>query len=804
MKRLPIIGSATGCALAVLLIVGAAAWQTPASADAPDHRAQVPPTPVGATPTFTPTPCPGPPIIDFLPVGATNDASVAVIMHLQMENVEPGIIVRLEKAGTVIAANTTVLNQNEVIAAFHLLGADPGAYGVTAAYGSCRGSAAARPFQIEEPAPPVESPPAETRLPLIFIPGIAGSELIRDGTKIWLDPFGSSDRAMLSLVVSPPRTVIAPDVLRLFAYNSLLKRLTGEGHYVEYLVDGDPARRTQAGCDMRQGAARPTLFVFAYDWRVDNAINAAALRDYVLCVRRFHPDSQINLLTHSMGSLLARRYILDNAPDHYVNDMITIGAPWLGATKLLHVLETGEFITEPFLIAAGPGIKAAAQTMTAAHQLMPGRAFFELYENTPPFVENGWDINTSGNGEAPEAYDFDTLRDLADMRYLNAPATTADDFHTYGTAAGDQDDWRMGNSGIDYYHIYGVQTIASTILQMNAVGIMFCDDPDNSLSCREVRWFAPKFGVGDGTVPARSASRRWQTLDLNAPGAEVLRFYGLSAGGDDDVEHTGLTENPQVQRKVLEILAQEESVSSRNRLSDPPAEEALPVLPAHYLTTIGVSRVTVVDADGNSSAPVEGDLLGTVPGVTSLTFGPDAAITVLPVFGVYTVTFQTTGQPLAIELTTGDGETTTRAIRYMDLSLPPGLHGSLSFSITEISSLRVDEDGDGVHERAIPATVDVGGSQAQDTVAPVVALSAASLDPHQVQVTIVASDAASGVASVRYSLDGQRFNLYQTPFIIDPTQTPFVYAFADDQVRNRSSLTQLRVGYSIYIPTVQR
>src|SRR4030095_7085586 len=88
------------------------------------------------------------------------------------------------------------------------------------------------------------------------------------------------------------------------------------------------------------------LYVFPYDWRKDNAEAANALNAFIACVRNDHPsgDGKIDLLTHSMGGLIAARYIGDHQSSHHVDRLVTIAAPWLGAPKAIRVLETGGFM----------------------------------------------------------------------------------------------------------------------------------------------------------------------------------------------------------------------------------------------------------------------------------------------------------------------------------------------------------------------------------------------------------------------------------------------------------------------------
>ncbi len=78
--------------------------------------------------------------------------------------------------------------------------------------------------------------------------------------------------------------------------------LTTDGGYIEYSEDTKPYRRIAAGCPAANWAgAKPTLFVFPYDWRLDNAENGRKLADYVGCIRQFHRGSKVDIVTHEGG-----------------------------------------------------------------------------------------------------------------------------------------------------------------------------------------------------------------------------------------------------------------------------------------------------------------------------------------------------------------------------------------------------------------------------------------------------------------------------------------------------------------------
>src|SRR6185369_3188548 len=170
--------------------------------------------------------------------------------------------------------------------------------------------------------------------PLIFVPGIAGSYLVDQSqsppVNLW-PGFGQNHAALtLDPDNHPNDKIVATDAIRRYTvigisypggtrsydevvYGPLLEKLAATRGYREYQVNDDRSRRTTSGCDIAQRPAEPNLFVFAYDWRQSDKDNASLLEDYVGCVQRFHPGVKINILAHSQGGLIARRYILDNA-----------------------------------------------------------------------------------------------------------------------------------------------------------------------------------------------------------------------------------------------------------------------------------------------------------------------------------------------------------------------------------------------------------------------------------------------------------------------------------------------------------
>jgi len=661
-----------------------------------------------------------------------------------------------------------------------------------------------------------------TRPPLIFIPGMNASTLIDGvgGDELWLgmwDLFQGSHRR-LSLFTSnnPSPNIYASDVIRrvpvpLFedkpVYGPLLEYLTNpnKGGYREYQVNGIKERRTTAGCDESQKVDNPNLFVFAYDWRLSNIDNAKILKDYVGCIQKFYPGSKVDILAHSNGGLLARRYIiLDNETKDQVNKLVTIGTPWLGAPKFLYVMETGAWggLPQRVFIMNHDTTKYVAGSFIGAHELIPGRAYYDLSAKQSPLIEK--DLDFDGNGKIRENnYTYDQYINAINKHYgfhskgkqekKFRPGANSDMFHQEPL----QDDWSKDETGVNYYHLIGLQEGNRTIDRIAVDYETICS---YGRPCETIRKFEiePYMTIGDETVPLLSAARIGSGQNYNAPKAQRIYFLAAKCGGDEQVQHTNLNINPYVQETVYALLTtgslpKSECLENQQTASQPAANtspdnqfsaiEPFPIQPYYYLTIANGTSIVVSDEFGNSTAPINEIFRGEVPGVDTYRISEQIEFMTIPTTGAYTVTFQTTTHAVAIELTAGTGQTATQAVRYQDLTLPPGVTAMLRITPQGAEDLRYDGDGDGTFETSVTPTVSVTGALANDLEPPTITVNVSE----SLLITLTTQDGGSGVRDLFYSLDGTNYQPYTAPFQIAPSQTT-IYAFADDNVANRATL----------------
>lgn len=672
--------------------------------------------------------------------------------------------------------------------------------------------------------------------PVIFVPGIAGSVLkeIGGGTlwppqcvlcndldKLTLNPTLPQTEIEVSdaLKREPPPISFLGDII---VYESLIYHLKNQGGYREYDVARNPVKRTLAGCNPSEHSNNPNLFVFAYDWRKSNAENSAALREYVQCVQRFYPNKKVNVVTHSMGSLLARRYILDNPDTHNVNKMITIGAPWLGAPKGIYALETGSFFDNPFdnirIVDGifGSTLKQLIEFYPGAHELLPSRWYFNL-GGQPLAVQNGTIFQN---------YTFDQTAFWLNQRHPRSnPSTTAIYFHDNPR----QDDWRNDPTGVKYFHIYGEQSRNQTVGQVIERDVTRCYPVGTGIYCFSGKNLQPVRTNGDGTVPLLSARRKGNGINLNytVNTPTDQRFFlirSLNENTDNNSDHTEMTKFVPLQRLVVDLLNYEqypppnpqlffEPLSSKeikkskqkgNNLDSPSSENEAVIIPddeqsvlhapSYYIDIVGSTNVSVSEIGGSSSSSVvqnsslTSEFYQTVPfGVEIDPTGDNSVQVVTPTNKEYTVTLRSNDEPMQIEIIQGeDNITPTQLIRYLDLNLPANVEAQLIITAQGTENLQYDADGDGIFETIVVPTVSVTGTAAQDMTAPTIQISESGQSLRQ--ITIEASDNETGVKDVWYSLNGTNYQRYTGTFTLNPTNGQMIYAFANDNVGNRSSI----------------
>ncbi|MFN0164988.1 MAG: lipase/acyltransferase domain-containing protein [Bryobacteraceae bacterium] len=124
------------------------------------------------------------------------------------------------------------------------------------------------------------------------------------------------------------------------------------------------------------------LFVFPYDWRLDNTKSARKLETYVNSVlEKTHSDS-VDLVVHSMGGLVARRY-MSLGGSQRVNKIIYMGTPHRGSVKSFMSLTFDDSLVTKFLgfpanlLINSSTMATLSSTFPSVYQLLPDSPFIE-------------------------------------------------------------------------------------------------------------------------------------------------------------------------------------------------------------------------------------------------------------------------------------------------------------------------------------------------------------------------------------------------------------------------------------------
>jgi pimeloyl-ACP methyl ester carboxylesterase len=275
--------------------------------------------------------------------------------------------------------------------------------------------------------------------PIIFIPGIIGSELVAQpsGEKLWPELF-PKDKDVLALPIDSTtlsenrddvvesRVIESTQLVKFMpeigVYEALFKALENHGGYRRGDIDA-PA----------PDGDRDTYYLFDYDWRRDNVESARKLSRKIAEIKRRtnRPDLRFDIIAHSMGGLIARYFAMygdgdvlgdgQPRPDwrgaQSIGRLALIGTPNAGSMDAFRTLIYGYSITGANKPRVNP-FKSLGRvtvfTMPSVYQLMPRRAAARFYDaKLEPVKIDLYDAETWKRYNWSAAYDPEiTKREL--------------------------------------------------------------------------------------------------------------------------------------------------------------------------------------------------------------------------------------------------------------------------------------------------------------------------------------------------------------------------------------------------------
>jgi len=272
------------------------------------------------------------------------------------------------------------------------------------------------------------------RNPVIVVPGMMGSKLkdLSSGRTVWgvfdsqsIDVDNPNDVRLLACPIDGSNLDLFDDGVQASGVLDSLKiNIAGvELNHQAYLnilrmlgVGGYRDEELGLSGAIDYGNGHYTCFQFPYDWRRDNAHNAAKLHEFLLQKkayveaerkRKFGVDIPVkfDIVAHSMGGLVTRYYLRygsqgppseSNVPElnwsgcEHVDRAILIGTPNNGSAKSL--VSTHDGFTFSFVLKSFPSGMVA--TLPSIYQLLPNGPEAVVFDSLTKEPLNHYDIET--------------------------------------------------------------------------------------------------------------------------------------------------------------------------------------------------------------------------------------------------------------------------------------------------------------------------------------------------------------------------------------------------------------------------
>ncbi len=617
---------------------------------------------------------------------------------------------------------------------------------------------------------PTPTPTPSTRFPVIFIPGIGGSEFKASQDIIWSKDDGhggifshaytNNEKVWVNEAeAAMPGTDDYFDVLRL--------QSDGQTSEAPLSLTGDLTSFGYADIDsffQENGYTKGTnFFVFPYDWRKDVRTTTSDLDNLVEEAKTKSGMPKANIVAHSMGGLVARNYISDSGRASKINKLIELGVPHLGSVDALRTLQYGSWLGYDyhlFHLGIPPSeTKDNAQNMTGLYELLPSSMYFNFYNNSDinypyPFSDSR-DIDNNGTiGDLSYSQTKTLLENLHNSSLINI----ADQFHN------SLDSMLNQNHGINIYLIVG--TSQPTIGQI-----------------RESWWINwpiqtfPKYEEiyinGDGTVPTYSASLKSDILDYSGNS----RLYYVEQNHSDLVSKTG----PAMQT-VAAILSEGDSIPIEVK------DEKI-VLEGEQISVDQDADLDIYDSDGNHTGmDSNGNVETNIPGTFFDTLGTSKHFFIKKSSRAVTVKVKSSRSTSTnIKKRTYRSDQITKTTTYQNVPVNNTSTVDLALDPSSDTSLPLNNGSE-----TIPPTSEVSGSSATDLTPPATTYSISGTESSsniytgEVTITLTSSDSGSGVSATQYSLDnGQTVQTYTEPIHITAAGTTTIQFFSSDLLGNQ-------------------
>ncbi len=422
------------------------------------------------------------------------------------------------------------------------------------------------------------------KVPILVVPGVLGTDIYQGTNLLWANPKMSfiSDGFMDPLAFNQNLTPLNASL----TLGSVIRQKGAIG-FISHYTDGLINQLTSPDIGYTEGK---DLFTFPYDWRFgvsEDTVNQ--LKGEIAYIASTTGSSVVNVVAHSTGGLLVKKYVRENPTDHHIGKAVLVGVPNLGAPQALKALVVGDDFGVPELNPLE--MKKIGQNMPVIYDLAPTQeyynqagSFFHLHNPlTNPILDK--DLNFT-----------ETMQNLVGASYANNQGVASStDLHT-----ADFDNYDLRNAGVDLYNIVGCKsgTLGKFTEWIN----------ENSAPTFNF----PKVTSGDGTVPFASAD--------SLPVDETRTFFAPG------INHGNLLSADGSRQEIVNILTggaldTSGKILTQGEVANKPD---LCEIKGESLKIHSPLAIDVVDQDGNHSGLLpDGSIENSIPGADYEVWGDE-------------------------------------------------------------------------------------------------------------------------------------------------------------------------------------
>ncbi len=600
-------------------------------------------------------------------------------------------------------------------------------------------------FVLNNNAPP-------PRLPVVFIPGIGGSELKASQDIIWSSQDGHGGTYSHGYNANEKIWVNQDEAAKLGDddYFDVL-RLKPDGVTSEASLNltGNLTPFGYSDIDSfftNMGYVKGTnFFVYPYDWRKDVRSTQTDLDALIETAKQKSGQSKVNLVVHSMGGLVARYYISDSQKAVKVNKLIELGVPHLGSVDSLKTLRYGSWLGYDFrlfTIGIPPSeTKDDSQNMPSAFELLPSLKYYDFYngsdKNLPVPYKDDRDIDNNNVIGSLNYSQTKTL--LSNLGHNMTVFGLSEQFHNLADPILNQ------TNDTKIYEIVGSNQ--PTLGQIAET--WWITWPINLIPKQD-----EIFINGDDTVPLYSASLKSDNLDISG----ATKIYYVEQKHGDLVNGSGTA-----MQTVKSILNDDNSLPVDVKDQKIPFEG--------QQVSVDDADLNLYDDNGNHTGlNSSGDVETKIPNTFYDSLGKTKHIFVKKTAAKTTVKITSTKtNKVKVKIRNYSQDSIVKTIQYNDV--PISNSSIVQFVLDPNSSITPTLTSG---TQTILATSEVTGNAALDQTAPTTAIqisgtkNSSGIYTGPVTITLTGSDSGSGILRIEYSLDnGKTVQTYTGPFIIN-------------------------------------